>query len=143
MQGGTLSGSFYGGGNGADVQGDTFVSAYWAAMSGAFYGGGNNGGRVTGNTSVAVTAGDSANWGGFTGEIYGGGRNGGVTGNAEVTLGHGDYTGNIYGGGSGAAAGVGGGTMVLYPGRHRADFWRCVRRRQCGRRGDRQRRRSS
>ena len=115
VRAGNIGGDIYGGGNAADVQGNTFVSAYWAIMSGAFYGGGNNG-TVTGNASVEITAGVSGNWGGFEGEIYGGGNNGGVTGDTAVTLGHGDYLGNIYGGGNGAGGTVGGGTLVQLSG---------------------------
>ncbi len=107
----TLDGSIiYGGGDMAQVKGNTYVNINHGNVKADVYGGGrglnqaessglSGYGRVTGNTRVWINNQTSGNV--LTGNVYGGGALGAVQGNTNVVIKAGEVDGNVFGGGKG------------------------------------------
>ena len=112
-------GTIYGGGNLADVVGDTYVDIKSAKITEDVFGGGNQA-NVTGNTQVTICAAyneSTQKWesvapgaagvtiegthpeGGFGRGVFGGGNQGNVNGDSYVYFGGGAVNQTIYGGG--------------------------------------------
>lgn len=137
IEGGSVSGNAYGGGNLAagSVGGTTSVTVTGGSVS-EVYGGGKQGAvadsstvrlsgtaRITENVygggysasvkSASVTIGDNAQIGG---SAYGGGDQGTVAEHSRLTMEGGTVTGSVYGGGNLAAGTVGGDSEVVMTG---------------------------
>ena len=108
----TISGgvNIYGGGDMAQVEGDTYVNINHGNVTADVYGGGRgltqsqsgtftDYGKVTGNTRVWINNQTTDNI--LTGNIYGGGALGAVQGNTQVVVKAGEVDGDIFGGGKG------------------------------------------
>ncbi len=115
MNGGTVHGSLYGGGNNNGVGtvnnsgnntavGNTFITVNGGTIDNSVFGGSRTRGRIAGNTNVTIL-------GGTIGNVYGGGEGGYsnntdygtyVNGNVSVQIGNATssptITGNVYGG---------------------------------------------
>lgn len=102
--------NIYGGGDMAQVKGDTYININHGNVTADVFGGGrgltqnesagnSSYGKVTGNTRVLVNNQTQDNI--LTGNIYGGGALGAVQGNTTVVLKAGEIDGNIFGGGKG------------------------------------------
>lgn len=105
-----VNNTIYGGGNMAQVTGNTFVNIHHGNITGDVFGGGKgltasesgtetNYGKVTGNTHVLYNNATENNI--LTGNIYGGGALGDVKGNTEVKIKDGIIKGNVFGAGKG------------------------------------------
>ncbi len=105
-----VNNTIYGGGNMAQVKGNTSVNIHHGNITGDVFGGGKgltssesgtetNYGKVTGNTHVLYNNATENNI--LTGNIYGGGALGDVKGNTEVKIKDGIIKGNVFGAGKG------------------------------------------
>lgn len=105
-----VNNTIYGGGNMAQVTGNTFVNIHHGNITCNVFGGGKgltsseggtgtNYGKVTGNTHVLYNNATENNI--LTGNIYGGGALGDVKGNTEVKIQDGIIKGNVFGAGKG------------------------------------------
>lgn len=105
-----VNNTIYGGGNMAQVKGNTSVNIHHGNITGDVFGGGKgltssesgtetNYGKVTGNTHVLYNNATENNI--LTGNIYGGGALGDVKGNTEVKIQDGIIKGNVFGAGKG------------------------------------------
>ena len=105
-----VNNTIYGGGNMAQVKGNTSVNIHHGNFTGDVFGGGKgltssesgtetNYGKVTGNTHVLYNNATENNI--LTGNIYGGGALGDVKGNTEVKIKDGIIKGNVFGAGKG------------------------------------------
>lgn len=107
----TLKGStMYGGGDMAQVKGNTYINVNHGNVTANVFGGGRgltqsqsgtftDYGKVTGDTRVWINNQTTGNT--FTGNIYGGGALGAVQGNTQVVVKAGEIDGNVFGGGQG------------------------------------------
>ena len=102
--------TLYGGGNMAQVKGNTNINIYHGNVSADVFGGGKgltmsesagykDYGKVTGNTNVIIYNKTENNK--LVGTIFGGGALGDVEGNTNVVVKAGDIDGDIFGGGKG------------------------------------------
>lgn len=111
--------NIYGGGNLAQLEGNTTLNLNHGSIVGNVYGGGKGlskaesgsvtgYGKVTGNSTITMnnTTVDTS----ISGDIFGGGALGELTGNTTFTINNGTVGGYVYGGG--ALADVGGNTTV-------------------------------
>lgn len=95
INGGTVTGNVYGGGQYSKVDTDTSVTLAGGSVNGNIFGGGEQG-IVTGDTEINIT-------GGSVGQSVYGGAKGSVssilvTGKSTINMTNGTVTGNIYGG---------------------------------------------
>lgn len=91
LNGGTIQGSIFGGGQTAKVLGSTSVEINGGKIQGSIFGGGQSA-EVLGSTSVEIKSGT------VMGNVYGGGKEGLVTGKANVTIQGGTMESSVYGG---------------------------------------------
>lgn len=99
MNGGSLAGSLYAGGNSADVYGSTDLVVQDAVINGNVFGGGNSG-NIGKNTKVKITDGI------IKGSLYAGGNSADVYGNTDLTVdGNSKIDVSVFGGGNSGAIG--------------------------------------
>ena len=93
INGGTIKGNVYGGGDLGQIEGESTITVTGGVINGNIYGGGNNVGVSTSNITIIGTP-------TITGNIYGGSNASGTTTASNVNI-KGTVTNNVYAGGKG------------------------------------------